>query len=1115
MKIYTADNNKTIFDKILEEVAEESVDNSRNFILLVPEKLSLTMEREILFKHKRKALLNVQVLTLSRMLRKMLKSSDNYLPKESGIMIVKKIILENLDNLVCFNKTARTIGFAEKIYDTISNLKNSNVRPEDFKLRMTKVNESLRIKMQDILLLYVKYEEYIKRNGMIDACDRFILLSRMVATSEMVKNSECYIFGFDNISASGMEVLKSVMKYAKKCTFGCLNNSGKNNSYIIEPEMLESVKNASEELKIQSTIVEIVSKEKTITSHIRNNLFAYPYQKMQISNENEVVLIECKSPLEEVQFVAEVIRRNVIKKGLRYNDFAVACSDLVTYGDAVKQVFKDYHLPFFVDKSEALNTHPLIIFINSILLAYKRHLSSDEILKVAKNYFCGIEESRVNEFENYIIKFGINYDKFKKPFEYGKTDKNNEITENYKVVEGVRVEILTKLNVIFSSLEKSKSVNDYTSSINKIFEIFDSDNVLENFIDKLNKDNEKTMADFTRQVKPKFMNILNEIQRIMGDLELGFDEYYSILQSGLSSETVSLIPVYVDSIFVGDASSSKFLGSKYLFVIGASEGAVPKSIEDCGIIVDKEIQVLTDSIGKKIEPTIRTINRRERFKFISLLQSFQDKLYVIYPKYDKDSSEQKPSLAMLDLAKIFYKLDISKPLDIIPINNYRRKRGLFNKEERLQNYAYEFSTKEVGIKKLLSQAYGSTTSDNNEMISALYWYFRKVYGNDKFISRTNKNNKLTNPKNVFFPKKTTSISQLECYFSCPYKFFVNYGLGIKEREESKLKSIDFGNVLHKIAELYVRNIERYKSIKDIHKREAMLLKLIDKVFDEEKIKTASNRHIVLPLKGEAMRLIDALTFQYEFSNFKPVAEELVFGENGKIKGLDLGKGIKLEGKIDRVDKLGEDFRVVDYKTGKIDLQAKNVYYGNKIQLFMYLNALKSAKKKPVGAFYFPIKNVFVDEDYGTFLYTYKMQGYFIDDVAVARNMDNSLNKDNTVSKVVTLSLKEDKSNPESDNLIVKKQNHILDANVLGGVLDYTMALSRGAVGEILSGNIEKSPIQNGDNLACEYCTYKNVCGLMYASNKKGRRTKKVSFENFALEKEDKEEDVKNGETNKK
>lgn len=1109
MRVYTADNNRTIFDKILEEVAEESVDNSRNFVLLVPEKLSLTMEREILIKHKRKALINVQVLTLSRLLRKMLKSSDNYLPKESGIMIVKKLIIENQDSLVCFNKTARTIGFAERIYDTISNLKNSNVMPEDFRLKIGKVNESLKIKMQDILLLYTKYEEYIKRRGMIDASDRFILLSKMVETSELIKTSECYIFGFDNISASGMEVLKSVMRCAKKCTFGCLNNSGKSNSYIIEPEMLESVKTACADLKTSPTIVEIKSKDESVTSHIRNNLFAYPYNKMEI--KNEVVLIECKNPLEEVQFVAELIRKNVIKKGLRYNDFAIACPDLSSYGDAVKTVFRDYHLPYFIDKSESLISHPLIIFINSIFSCYKRHLSSDEVLKLVKNVFSGIEGNRQDEFENYIVKYGINYDKFKKTFEYGKLDKNDEISDSYRTVEEVRAELFGKLQTIFKAFEEASNAQDYLDAINVLFEVFDIDSKIDEFIDRLAKEKEKLMIDLTRQVKSKFMNIANEIVRIMGDSKIDFDEYYSILQSGISSETVSLIPVFVDSVFIGDASTSKFLGSKYLFVIGASEGALPKSVEDCGIIVDKEIQSLTDSIGKKIEPTIRTINRRERFKFISLLQTFKDKLYVIYPKYDKDGSEQKPSLALLDLAKIFYRIDNSRPLDIIPINNYRRKRGLFNEEERLSGYAYEFSTPEVGFKKLLGLANSSVMSDNNEMISALYWYFRKLYGNDKFLIPLERSNKIQSPKNLFFPNKKTSISQLECYFGCPFKFFANYGLGIKEREESQLKSIDFGNVLHRIAELYIKNIEKYNAIKDIHKREDVLLKLIDRVFDEEKIKTASNRHIVLPLKGEASRLIDALTFQYQLSNFKPVAEELVFGEKGKIKGLDLGKGIKLEGKIDRVDSLGDHFRVVDYKTGKIDLQAKNVYYGNKIQLFMYLNALKNTKKLPAGAFYLPIKNVFVDEDYGTFLYTYKMQGYFIDDVSVAKNMDNSLNRENLSSKVITLSLKEDKSTLESNNLIIKKQNHILPGDVLDGVMKYTMVLSKNAVGEILCGNIEKSPIQNGDKPACEFCTYKNICGLMHSSCNKARKMKKVEFENFAITSEaSKEEKGGNG-----
>ena len=64
MKIYTADNNDIIIEKVVDEVSTLSEDTSRNFILIVPEKLSLSMERKVLDASSRKAITNVQVLTL-------------------------------------------------------------------------------------------------------------------------------------------------------------------------------------------------------------------------------------------------------------------------------------------------------------------------------------------------------------------------------------------------------------------------------------------------------------------------------------------------------------------------------------------------------------------------------------------------------------------------------------------------------------------------------------------------------------------------------------------------------------------------------------------------------------------------------------------------------------------------------------------------------------------------------------------------------------------------------------------------------------------------------------------------------------------------------------------
>ena len=1101
MKIYTADNNDIIIEKVVDEVSTLSEDTSRNFILIVPEKLSLSMERKVLDASSRKAITNVQVLTLSRLLKRFVKKNDNYLPKESGVMIIKKIIIDNLEKLVCFNKTAKTLGFAEKIYDTISNLKNSGVTPKDLTKKVCgKVSKSLNVKMQDILLLYSEYQKYIENNNLIDASDRFILLSTLVKKSEMIKSSECYILGFDNITHSGLEVLKAVTANAKQCTFGVINNIGLNNSYIVEPEMLENVRDFCKELKISYTEVELKGSSTTIGSHIRHNLFAYPYKKMQIGNE--INIIECKNIVEEVSFVAEVIRKNVIRKNLRYRDFCVACPDLEAYGKVVKSVFNDYDIPVFVDTTEKLSSHPVIKFIQLLFQCTRRSCMSNDVISLAKNFFSGVGEAQIGVFENYCIKYGINYDKFKKTFEYGESGVDGKNSSYREQAENVRNTLIEKIIQVSECLNGCSSAIQYTQAVLKMLEIFDIETKLQQFIAQLNKNNEKIEADLSKQVLDKIKNLLEEIGKIIGETKLSLDEFYGIFMSGVESTTISLIPVSVDSVFLGDASTSKVVAPKFLFVVGATDGSLPKLVEDCGIIVDNEINELSSGIGKKIEPTIKTINKRERYKFLSLLASFTQKLYITYPKVDASQAEQTPSLAVLDFKKIFYRVEEGSSLEIISLSNYRRRRLLFCEDSKDMSFAYEFSTPKVAKKKLLNylnQENLGAMLDIVPVVSALFYALKGLKLCDDTLLKPlqTKLDKISTPEQFFFPNKTTSISQLEAYFTCPFKFFANYGLKIKEREESLLKSIDFGNVLHKIAELYIKNIDKYLKEENLAVRKHKIENLISWVFDQEKLVIASNKHIVNSLKNEAKRLIDALTYQYSVSNFKPKYEELVFGESGIVKGLDLGSGISLEGKIDRVDTMGDSFRVIDYKTGKIDLQAKNVYYGNKIQLFMYLNALKTKKNEPIGAFYLPIKNIFIEEDLGTFLSTYKLQGYFKDDANIAKNMDIQLNSNNLTSNCIVATLKADKTNNETDNFVLKKQNHILSGETLLGVMDYVLELSKVAVKEILAGNIEKSPIKNADKPACEFCEYRNCCGNVGLEGK-ARTTTAVSFENFAI-----------------
>ncbi|MBI5213835.1 MAG: PD-(D/E)XK nuclease family protein, partial [Nitrospirae bacterium] len=53
------------------------------------------------------------------------------------------------------------------------------------------------------------------------------------------------------------------------------------------------------------------------------------------------------------------------------------------------------------------------------------------------------------------------------------------------------------------------------------------------------------------------------------------------------------------------------------------------------------------------------------------------------------------------------------------------------------------------------------------------------------------------------------------------------------------------------------------------------------------------------------------------------------------------KGIKLKGKIDRFDKIGDSVQIIDYKTGGASLNCRQALEGNEnLQLFLYAAMMK-------------------------------------------------------------------------------------------------------------------------------------------------------------------------------
>ena len=335
---------------------------------------------------------------------------------------------------------------------------------------------------------------------------------------------------------------------------------------------------------------------------------------------------------------------------------------------------------------------------------------------------------------------------------------------------------------------------------------------------------------------------------------------------------------------------------------------------------------------------------------------------------------------------------------------------------------------------------------------------------------------------------------MERYFACPYSFFAKYGLRLKDNKDASLNSLDIGTIVHKFAELFTKNINLFEGLND----EAFKKKtneILEKALLDLQINKNKNIAVLSFISDEVVRLARYLFLEQQkssFKNEKKLNEFEFFGNNAVKLQIDEDTVISIEGKIDRIDKFGDYIRIIDYKTGDTESGLDSIYYGKKIQLVSYLSAAEGLENSKIaGLFYFPIHSDFVKIQQ-KLKNNYKMQGFLLDDIDVIKHMDSGLSIENNESSFVPIKIKANKETRDSGEFQISygRTKSFLSEREFDSIKDYTQRLCKGAIKEILQGNIEPSPIAKmGDRESgeCSYCELAGFCGREYAKFGQARR----------------------------
>lgn len=1043
--IYKTNTMKDASDFVIDTLSRVDKRNlSVTHTVIVPDRASLEAERQLL--NKIGGSFNVQVRTFRRLAADILPEYE-YLSKQAGVMALGSIIQDNRDKLTCYTKGIDTAGFIEDTYDTISMMKYCRISPQN--LVNLQLPRSVQGKIHDIALMYQAYLDYTS-DRFIDSADKLDLLCEQLHTSTIVTEGYFYLYDFDNLSAQELAIIEKLMSASRGVTVACCVGSHAKDKYLYLDDIYNGVMGVCAKNGITPNIIEGRSHVNAYVKQIGDNLYRYDDVRA-IPADGFVEIYQGDTRTQEVYSLACRIS-NYIRQGGRYKDVYVVTSDISRYYNSVSTVFDEFDIPYFCDRQFVLVNHPYARFVLDYLTLCRNNGNLASVLPFVKNYlFCGGEqENDVYHFENYCLKYNAQYRY--DHFSLGQDE------PNFKQADAFRA----KFNDLYKevSFAKTDKVSNYVANIRQLIECAHLNGRNSDFAERQEQQGLTFEAKVTKQAQEKFEQVLGQAESVLGARTVPLEEFIKTLTAGVSAVNISVIPVSNDCVIFANMAKARKHDIKFLALLGANYGAMPIIKADCKLLSDGNIKDLSRA-GVNVEPRIFTENKRERFSLFQLLQEPSEKLYVSYAEMD-GSDALTPSPFVSELCSMF--TVAGAPLQ--PSN--KTDEEAYTEKQAIAKVI--LNTRKLKDNQAVNMPSYSILRDKYRAITEKYAYGRE--GRNVFISRG---------VELYLKNSATSVSQLTDFYSCPYRFFVQYGLNVKPRSVAELKTADLGNILHAVLENYVRELYINESDEVTEEKAA---RCFEEAISDDFYKGLKNDPAMAAtmeqLEIESIHTCKVVKRQLASSEFANLATELAFGGGNEAPAVEVkfdGGKFSLVGKIDRVDVHGDRFIVIDYKSGAgaSKYNEKELYVGHKMQLLVYVKAVQDLyNKKPAGFYYFNIHDNFTEIGQDK---VYFYNGRTLDDLEAASAIDTNLAQTG-VSDKLGLKL-------TSKGELSKQGGKLLTDEQFANNIEYAFTLIRNAGNLMQKGYAAVNPYKG----VCSYCDYKDICYFGDVYNYNAREVK--------------------------
>ncbi|HPA54687.1 MAG TPA: helicase-exonuclease AddAB subunit AddB [Bacillota bacterium] len=1064
--------------------------NNTRHIIIVPEQFSLQAEKKLIKAVGASGINGAEVLSFRRLSHRVLGEVGGLVRKHinpAGKSILVYTIMEKLrDELRVFAKAAGKQGFVNTLCGTISELKRYNIAPPALgSIETASLSPQLADKLHDIGLIYGEFEKRL-HDKYIDSDDDLDILAEKLELYKAFETSEIWLDEFSGFTPQEYGVIAKLMSKAVRvnvllCTDCLSEDYAPEDTDPFLParaaaaKLIRLAKDSGIKVDAPVSLKNNGFKFNKELAFLESNFYSYLHGKYKESTEH-LKLYEAPGIFAEAESAARDILKKCREEGFRYRDIAVITGDLPQYEKVIRVVFREHGIPCFIDRKKDITGHPLILLVLSALEIFIGNWSYEAVFRYLKTGLTGIDRRESDILENYVL---ANYVP-------GSSWMKDEDWEGLSVNEARRRAAAPLLR-LYGRIKGKNTVKEICTALFDFLCELEVPEKLEMLVEHFTQRGELDRADEYSQVWNILLELLDQVVEAIGDEAVKADTFLTILSVGFGEYNIGLIPPALEQVLVGSLERSKSHDVKAIYVLGANDGIFPVPFKQEGILSDRDREILRN-MGMELAPDTRGRTFEQQHLIYTALTASSDYLRLSWCAADREGRAQRPSVIISRLRRMFPEISFESGI-LRGISGYDADT---NVSAPVPTFNELVSAMRQGFEGRYADPLWKSVAD---------WYKKEEQWKEKYfriaegLSYTNQAGFIRQERIRKIYGKTihTSVSRLERYFSCPFSYYVEYGLKAKERPVMKMNAPDMGSFMHRVIDMFSRKVSE-SDLGWRHLEREWCAGEVSLIVDElvqdaaGKVFLSTNRYKYLAarLKRVLTRAVWLIAEHIKRSAFEPVGYEIGFGEGEEFPAIELelpsGEKMSLSGRIDRLDCMeteeGKYFRIVDYKSGSRHFKLEDVYYGLQLQLITYLDAvggsLEEEPDKPVlpaGVLYFRLDDPIIqgsreaseEEIEKAIMKELRMKGLLLADVKVIKEMDTGIDGD---SLIIPARINKGDVLGRS-SAATAEQFEIIKRHVR------KLLLSLGE--EILKGNISISPYRRKKMTACAYCSYMPVC----------------------------------------